>query len=130
MCWDKFMKDFRELFDDLLVLEDPMDKYEWIIDYGFNTTELDIKYRTDANLVRGCTSPLWVVKVNNRLQAQGDSSIVNGIAAMICDWYNQANEEQRKELSLTMLESIGLAPLLSMGRQNGVANLIKTIQTL
>jgi cysteine desulfuration protein SufE len=124
------MKDFRELFDDLLVLEDPMDKYEWIIDYGFNTTELDIKYRTDANLVRGCTSPLWVVKVNNRLQAQGDSSIVNGIAAMICDWYNQANEEQRKELSLTMLESIGLAPLLSMGRQNGVANLIKTIQTL
>jgi cysteine desulfuration protein SufE len=124
------MKDFRELFDDLLVLEDPMDKYEWIIDYGFNTTELDIKYRTDANLVRGCTSPLWVVKVNNRLQAQGDSSIVNGIAAMICDWYNQANEEQRKELSLAMLESIGLAPLLSMGRQNGVANLIKTIQTL
>jgi cysteine desulfuration protein SufE len=124
------MKDFAELFDDLLVLEDPMDKYDWIIEYGADNTKLDIKYRTEANLVRGCTSPLWVVKVNNRLQAQGDSSIVNGIAAMICDWYNQANEEQRKDLSLTMLESIGLAPLLSMGRQNGVANLIKTIQTL
>jgi cysteine desulfuration protein SufE len=124
------MKDFEELFDDLLVLEDPMDKYEWIIDYGTGTAGLEAKYHIDQNLVRGCTSPLWVAKTNGKLLSHGKSSIVNGIAAMICDWYNQASDEKRKELSLTMLESIGLAPLLSMGRQNGVANLIKTIQNL
>lgn len=130
MFWDKYMKNFQELFDDLFVLEDPMDKYEWIIDYGSKTVGLSAKYRTDQNLVRGCTSPLWVAKIDSKLETWGESSIVNGIAAMICDWYNQANEQQQKELSLAMLENIGLAPLLSMGRQNGVANLIKTIQSL
>jgi len=124
------MKDFNELFDDLLVLEDPMDKYEWIIEYGADSTGLKIKYRTDANLVRGCTSALWVAKIDGQLAAWGESSIVHGLASMICNWYNQASDEQRKELSLSMLESIGLAPLLSMGRQNGVANLIRTIQNL
>jgi cysteine desulfuration protein SufE len=124
------MKNFEELFDDLFALEDPMDKYEWIIDYGSETDVLDNKYHTDSNLVRGCTSPLWVAKIDGKLWACGQSSIVNGIANMICNWYNQASDEQRKELSLSMLENIGLAPLLSMGRQNGVANLIKTIQNL
>lgn len=124
------MKDFKELFDDLLVLEDPMDKYEWIIDYGIDAVSLPPQYHTDQNLVLGCTSRLWITKVNGRLWACGESSIVNGLAAMICDWYNQASEEQRQQLSLSMLENIGLAPLLSMGRQNGIANLIKTIQSL
>jgi sulfur transfer protein SufE len=34
------------------------------------------------------------------------------------------------EFSLNTLTNIGLAPLLSMGRQNGVANLITKIKTL
>lgn len=124
------MKSFEELFDDLFVLDDNMDKYEWIIDYGSSRTRLAGQYHIDKNLVRGCTSPLWVVKINDRLWAYGKSSIVHGLASMICDWYNQASEAQRKALSLSMLENLGLAPLLSMGRQNGIANLIKTIQSL
>jgi cysteine desulfuration protein SufE len=119
------MKSFAEMFDDFFAVEDPMEKYSWIIDYGTGTVGLGSKYHTDVNLVQGCTSPLWVARESKkRIAAWGESSIVNGIAAMICDWYNQATEEQRKEFSLNTLSDIGLAPLLSMGRQNGVANLI------
>ena len=49
---------------------------------------------------------------------------------MICDWFNQASEKQQMDFSLNTLINIGLAPLLSMGRQNGVANLIAKINTL
>lgn len=118
------------MFDDFFAIEDPMEKYDWIIEYGTGTVGLSIEFLTDENLVQGCTSPLWVAKINNRLWAHGVSSIVNGLACMICDWYNQATEEQRRMFSLNTLSDIGLAPLLSMGRQNGVANLIAKIKTL
>lgn len=124
------MADFKSLFSDLLDLDDAMDKYEWIIDYGAGTVGLTDEFHTDENLIKGCTSPLWVAKIDGRLWAWGESSIVNGLACMICDWYNKASEQERAELSVNTLADIGLTPILSMGRQNGVANLIAKIKTL
>lgn len=125
------MQDFQNMFSELFDLEDPMDKYEWIMDYGAGTVGLALKYHNDNTLVKGCTSLLWLAREeSNRIAAWGESSIVNGIASMICDWYNQASQRQQQDFSLNTLTDIGLAPLLSMGRQNGVANLIAKIKTL
>jgi len=124
------MRSFNEMFEDLLLLDEPMDKYEWIIDYGAGTVGLTSDYFTDENLVRGCTSPLWVAKIDGRLWSWGESSIVNGLASMICDWYNQADSDARNSFGISDLESIGLMPILSMGRQNGVANLINKLKNI
>jgi cysteine desulfuration protein SufE len=118
------------MFSELFELEDAMDKYDWIIEYGAIAKPVFSVVKTDANLVRGCTSNLWVEKIENKIYCYGDSLIVQGIASMICDWYNQASQTQRLEFGLNTLTNIGLAPLLSMGRQNGVANLIAKIKTL
>lgn len=125
------MQDFQSMFSELFDLEDPMDKYEWIIEYGTGTVGLAKLYHTDDTLIQGCTSALWLAKEDSgRIAAYANSSIVNGMASMICAWYNQASEKQQLEFSLNTLTNIGLAPLLSMGRQNGVANLIAKIKTL
>jgi len=125
------MQDFQNMFKDLFELDDAMDKYEWIIDYGAGTVGLAHKYHSDDTLVKGCTSPLWLAREESgRIAAWGKSSIVNGMASMICAWYNQASPQQQMDFSLNTLTDIGLAPLLSMGRQNGVANLIAKIKTL
>jgi sulfur transfer protein SufE len=123
------MLDFQDLFSELFDLEDPMDKYEWIIEYGITIPVFTIS-RLDANLVQGCTSNLWVEKIDDKIYCHGESLIVQGIASMICAWYNQASSKQQQDFSLNTLTNIGLAPLLSMGRQNGVANLITKIKTL
>lgn len=123
------MADFQSIYGDLLDLEDPMDKYEWIIDYGGGGIGLSSQYKTEQNLVKGCTSSLWVVKINEKLICDADSVIVKGFAGIICDWYNQATEKEKESFSLATLNSVGLAPLLSMGRQNGIANLIARIKT-
>ena len=120
---------FQDMFSDLFELEDPMDKYDWIIEYGSNITTPPINKST-VNLVQGCTSNLWVQKIDSSIYCQGESLIVHGIASMICAWYNQAERKQQQDFSLNTLADIGLAPLLSMGRQNGVANLIAKIKTL
>jgi len=124
------MLDFQDMFSELFELEDSMDKYDWIIEYGAVARPVFTVNEIDANLVKGCTSNLWIEKIEDKIYCYGQSLIVQGIASMICDWYNQANQKQQMEFSLNTLTNIGLAPLLSMGRQNGVANLIAKIKTL
>jgi cysteine desulfuration protein SufE len=124
------MLDFQDMFSELFELEDAMDKYDWIIEYGAVSRPVFSVNEIDANLVKGCTSNLWIEKIEDKIYCYGQSLIVQGIASMICDWYNQANQKQQMEFSLNTLTNIGLAPLLSMGRQNGVANLIAKIKTL
>ena len=124
------MLDFQDMFSELFELEDAMDKYDWIIEYGAVSKPVFSVNEIDANLVKGCTSNLWIEKIEDKIYCYGQSLIVQGIASMICDWYNQANQKQQMEFSLNTLTNIGLAPLLSMGRQNGVANLIAKIKTL
>lgn len=124
------MLDFQDMFKELFELEDAMDKYEWIIEYGAVARPVFTVKKIEENLVPGCTSKLWVEKIESCLYCYGESLIVQGIASMICDWYNQASQKQQLEFSLNTLKNIGLAPLLSMGRQNGVANLIAKIKTL
>jgi len=124
------MLDFQDMFSELFELEDQLDKYDWIIEYGAVAKPVFSVNKIDVNLVKGCTSNLWVEKIEGNIYCYGQSLIVQGIASMICDWYNQASKNQQMNFSLNTLTDIGLAPLLSMGRQNGVANLIAKIKTL
>lgn len=124
------MLDFRDMFSELFELEDSLDKYEWIIEYGAIARPAFSVTKDPKNLVQGCTSNLWVEKIEGDIYCYGESLIVQGIASMICAWYNQASQQQQLDFTLNTLADIGLAPLLSMGRQNGVANLIAKIKTL
>ena len=124
------MIEFQDLHSDLFLLDDPLDKYEWIMEYGAVAKIVPPPVQLlPKNLVEGCTSNLWLEQRTNKYYCHADSLIVQGIASMICDYYNQASVEKRREFSLSTLTAIGLAPLLSMGRQNGVANLIKKIKS-
>ena len=123
------MQEFQNLYEDLFELEDPMDKYEFIMEYGSKAESVKEFDFQDFELVPRCTSRLWL-RYNKTFICQADSSIVKGLGGMICDWYNQANDKQRQEFNIETLNNIGLAPILSMGRQNGVANLIKRIKYL
>lgn len=124
------MLDFRDMFSDLFDLEESLDKYDWIIEYGAIARPAFHVELLESNLVKGCTSNLWLERIDNNFYCYGESLIVQGIASMICDWYNQADNNQRQNFSIKSLEQIGLAPLLSMGRQNGVANLLEKMKTL
>lgn len=124
------MKSFQELHADLFGLEEVTDKYDHIIEYGAIAKPAFTVSKSDSSLVKGCTSNLWVKRIDGNIYCYAESLIVQGFASMICDWWNQASHLKREEFSLNTLNEIGLAPLLSMGRQNGIANLIAKIKTL
>ena len=58
------MLDFQDMFNELFELDDAMDKYEWIMEYGATVHPVFTVAKLDTNLVRGCTSNLWVEKIN------------------------------------------------------------------
>ena len=49
-----------EITDEFNILEDWMEKYEYIIELGKALPMIDGKYKTDDNLIKGCQSRVWL----------------------------------------------------------------------
>ena len=67
------MLDFQDMFSELFELDDPMDKYDWIIEYGAVAKPVFSVKKLDINLVQGCTSNLWIEKIESNIYCYGQS---------------------------------------------------------
>ena len=50
----------NEILDEFSVFTDWMDKYEYIIEIGKSLPMIDEKDKTEANLIKGCQSRVWL----------------------------------------------------------------------
>ena len=50
-----------EVIEEFSDFTDWMDKYQLLIDLGNDMQPLDACYKTDANLIEGCQSRVWIV---------------------------------------------------------------------
>lgn len=119
-----FIKEEIESYDD------DMDKYEYIIDYGDQLVELPEIYRMDQYLVLGCQSKLWVRDFGDstlEFKAYSEAKIVRGLAAIVLEIFNGKTKEEILETDPKILNNLGIAGILTPGRQNGIGNLIKRI---
>ena len=53
-------KKIEDLKSDFSTLDNPMDKYEYIIDLGKDKESISKNIRQEANLIKGCVSKAWV----------------------------------------------------------------------
>jgi cysteine desulfuration protein SufE len=116
--------------NDLEIFDEDMDKYDYIIEYGDRLTELDEIYRMDQYLVMGCQSKLWIREFGDstlEFRAFSEAKIVRGLAAMVLDIFNGKTKKEILETEPKILNSLGIAGLLTPGRQNGIGNLVKKI---
>lgn len=119
-----------KLKEDIGVFDDNMEKYDFIIDYGDTLQDLDEKYWTDENKVLGCQSNLWIYDFGTKktnFKAYADAKIVRGLAAMILQIYNGKTYDEILSCDPKVLNNLGIASLLTPGRQNGIGNLIAKI---
>jgi len=83
--------------------------------------------RTDDALVRGCVSRVWLAgrmeNGNCRFQMHADSALVKGLAAVICELYDDATPEEILEVEPEVFEALGIAANLSPTRLNGLAQI-------
>jgi cysteine desulfuration protein SufE len=122
---DKLLTEFQGL-------EDWEVRYKKIIDMGKSLPEMDEKYKTEANKIKGCQSQVWLhaYLVEGRVVfvADSDASIVKGIIALLLKIYSHSTPQEILSFKADFIDQLGLRQHLSMNRTNGLAAMLKQIQ--
>lgn len=121
----------QEIQNNLALFDDTMSKYEYIIELGKALDSLDVSFHTNEYKVQGCQSSVWMKLSSDDkklvIQADSDAFIVKGLVAIIIAIYQGSSCEAINETDVSILEALGLDEIITQGRQNGVASMIKKI---
>lgn len=110
-----------------LILPDPLERLAALTSRRSALAPLPPEARTDDALVPGCISRVWLVgAVENgrcRFQLHADSALVKGLAATLCELYDNATPEEIVAVEPELFEALGIAGQLTPTRLNGLASL-------
>ncbi len=119
------IKDELELFDDV------MDKYEYIIELGTKLSPLKERFKTSLYKVQGCQSQLWLHPYTDKgrvyFEADGDALISKGLASILIRIYSGHTAADIVGTDPSHLKELHLSEIISSGRQNGIASMLKRI---
>ena len=119
--------------DDLALFPDKDSKMEYILDYGKEATVLDAKFKSEKNIIRGCSSLAWLHKEYKdgrlMLEAEGDSIIAKGMLVLLLEIFNNRTLDEIFSFDTKLLLEMGVMELLSPVRQQGLEAFLNTIYT-
>jgi len=92
---------------------------------------LDEQYKTEAYLVQGCQSRVWLYPYEKNglvyFDADSDALIVKGLVEILIRIYSGRSAEEILQTDTAELKDLVLAEIISSGRQNGIASMLKRI---
>ena len=116
---------------ELMLFDDVMDRYEYIIDIGKQLGHLDEKYKTEQYRVQGCQSQVWLHAYEKEgriyFEADSDALIVKGLVQLLIRIYSGHTAREILDTDSSELKALGLSEIISSGRQNGIASMLKRI---
>ncbi len=119
----------EQIVQEFSMFENPIDKYEYLIDLGKQLPDLDEKYKTDLNLVKGCQSKVWLHPDLNggrvRFEADSNTVITKGIIALLVRVLSNQKPEDILKTNLEFIDKIDLKSHLSSQRTSGLGAMIK-----
>jgi len=121
-----------ELAEDFAMLDEWEDRYRHVIDLGRKLTPWPEDDRHEAERVAGCQSRVWLRAEprDGRLhfRAASDSSIVQGLLALILSVYDSRRPAEILAQGPEFLTALGLSEHLSLSRRNGVSAVLGRIR--
>ena len=122
----------NQVIEEFSVFDDWMDKYSLLIDMGNELLPLDVKYKTQANLIEGCQSRVWLHAdcMDGKVVFLGDSDavIVKGIVSLLIRVLSGHTPEEILSADLYFIDAIGLKEHLSPTRSNGLVSMLKQMK--
>lgn len=122
----------NEIIDEFTLMDDWMDRYELLVEYGRSLPPFPEQLRTRQNLIDGCQSQVWFVASlqDDRVvyQADSDAILVKGIAALLLRVLNNQTPKDITEADLYFIQQIGLQEHLSPTRSNGLAAMLRQMK--
>ena len=121
-----------EIIADFELFGDWMDKYEYIIQLGKELPMIDAQYKTEANLIKGCQSRVWMhAEIRDGklfFTADSDAVITKGLVSLVIKVLSGQTPAAIVESDLYFVDAIGLSSHLSPTRSNGLLSMIKQIK--
>ena len=113
-----------EIIDEFSMVDDWLDRYTMLIDYGKDLPPLPAELRTPQNMIDGCQSQVWFTAELRDgcvfYQADSDALLVKGIVALLLRVLSGQPAKQIVDADLYFIERIGLKEHLSPTRSNGL----------
>lgn len=122
-----------EIIEEFSGFEDPMDRYEYLIDLGKELPELSEQFKQDGFLVKGCQSKVWIVpeKKEGRIffRADSNTAITRGIVSLLLRVLSGRSPQEIQDAKLEFMETIQLRNHLSAQRSNGLSSMIALMKS-
>lgn len=122
----------RLLVERFSVIEDPQERLQALTRRKPGVSVLPEAERTEALLVRGCSSPVWISGAGSsdllRLRMFSPSLLVYSLAGILCDLCNETEPEAVKSFSPQWLQALRLENFLSSTRQRGLEAVMEAIR--
>jgi cysteine desulfuration protein SufE len=126
------LADIREAFQ---FFDSWEDKYRFVIDLGKQLPGLDPALKTEANLVRGCQSQVWLdarfdpASGTLALNLDSDAHIVRGLIAIVMAAYDGRSPPEILAFDIEgLFAELALLSHLSTSRGNGLRAMVSRIR--
>jgi cysteine desulfuration protein SufE len=122
----------KEIVEEFSLFEDWSERYEYLIDLGKRNPSLPESEKTDANLIRGCQSQVWITarQEDGRVYFEGDSDalIVKGLVALLLRVFSGQKAADIVNAELFFIDEIQMTQHLASTRSNGLFSMIKQMK--
>ena len=122
----------KDLAESFSFMDDWTEKYQYMIDLSKSLDEMNLNYKTDENLIKGCQSKVWLhssyEKGKIHFEADSDAIISKGIVAILLSVLNNRSPHEILSADLSFIDEIGLKEHLSPNRANGLSSMLKQIK--
>lgn len=127
--------DLKELVENFALFDDWEERYRYLIDLGRTLPVMDDNLKTEDNIVRGCTSRVWMkADIEGgvfHFVADSDAHIVRGLIAILISAYQGKSLADIAQVDIdAAFKEIGLDQQLSPNRRNGFFSMVEKIKAL
>ena len=121
-----------QIIDEFEIMDDWMEKYEYMISLGKSLHKMDNDFKNDSNLIKGCQSRVLLhAELKNEnifFHADSDAIITKGIISILIRIYSGQPPKEILDSNFDFINKIGLKEHLSQTRANGLLSMIKQIK--
>ncbi|MDX2001312.1 MAG: SufE family protein [Chitinophagales bacterium] len=121
-----------EIIEEFGLFDEPMDRYDYLIDIGKRLPLMEDKFKTEENIVKGCQSTVWLhaAMEDDKVVYQADSNtvITKGIIGLLVRVLSGHAPDEIVNADLYFIDKIELRSHLSSQRSNGLNAMLKQMK--
>ncbi len=121
-----------EIIEEFAFFPEWMEKYEYIIQLAKDLPLIDGQYKTEANIIKGCQSRVWLHPEFKDgkifFTADSDALITKGLVAMVVKVLSGQTPKEIADAEIYFIDEIGLRTHLSPTRSNGLLSMLKQMK--